>query len=273
MNTIFDIRDSEYISMCLTGNQLFGDSFTKEEIKKWYEYEEQAYANMVMDEKTYLYDTHELNRFLAFNRLPHGKFHKVLSYGGAFGDELLPVINQIEDITILEPGDIFRKHHLGGKKVTYIKPEPFGKMPFDDNNFDLITCFSALHHIPNVSFVISEMYRVLKQGGYAIIREPITSMGDWSQNRAGCTPCERGIPKSLLEKIILKCGFKILKSHYFDFPLIRILGGKFGKPYNNFFLTRVDYILSNIFRFNNVYYAKNKFQKLRPGAVIFILYK
>lgn len=77
-----------------------------------------------------------------------------------------------------------------------------GKISFEDNSFDLITSFSVLHHVPNVSFVISELVRVLSKDGYLLIREPIHSMGDWSVKREGLTKNERGIHYKLLEQFI-----------------------------------------------------------------------
>lgn len=40
-----------------------------------------------------------------------------------------------------------------------------GSIDFPDNFFDLILCFATLHHIPNVTFVISELFRTLRGGG------------------------------------------------------------------------------------------------------------
>jgi len=56
------------------------------------------------------------------------------------------------------------------KNMYYInEKEP--KLPYADNFFDLITCFMVLHHNYNVTYMISELKRVLKKGGYIIINE------------------------------------------------------------------------------------------------------
>lgn len=39
------------------------------------------------------------------------------------------------------------------------------KLPFDDNEFDLVFCFDFLHHVENVDEVLKEMFRVAKNGG------------------------------------------------------------------------------------------------------------
>lgn len=45
------------------------------------------------------------------------------------------------------------------------------KLEVPDNFFDLITCYQVLHHNKNVCKMIAEIKRVLKVGGYLIIRE------------------------------------------------------------------------------------------------------
>lgn len=49
-----------------------------------------------------------------------------------------------------------------------------GKLPFNDNTFDLITAYSLFHHLPYFSNPISEIARVLKGGGVLYVdHEPI----------------------------------------------------------------------------------------------------
>ena len=45
------------------------------------------------------------------------------------------------------------------------------KLNYDDNSFDIITCFLTLHHIKNMDDMISEIYRVLKPNGIFILVE------------------------------------------------------------------------------------------------------
>jgi len=42
-------------------------------------------------------------------------------------------------------------------------------LPFEDNVFDLVYSNGVIHHTPNTRSVVSEMYRVLKPGGRAIV--------------------------------------------------------------------------------------------------------
>ena len=43
------------------------------------------------------------------------------------------------------------------------------RMPFADNSFDIVYSFGALHHTPGTAAAISEVHRVLRPGGTALI--------------------------------------------------------------------------------------------------------
>ena len=47
------------------------------------------------------------------------------------------------------------------------------KLPFEENRFDAIICYHVLEHIEDDSQAISELFRVLKPGGWAILQTPI----------------------------------------------------------------------------------------------------
>ncbi len=47
------------------------------------------------------------------------------------------------------------------------------QLSLDDNSFDCLLCYHVLEHIPDDRKAISELYRVLKPGGWAIIQVPI----------------------------------------------------------------------------------------------------
>ena len=46
-------------------------------------------------------------------------------------------------------------------------------LPFENDRFDLIFCNHVLEHIPNDKQALSEIYRVLKKGGTAILQVPL----------------------------------------------------------------------------------------------------
>lgn len=173
---------SEDLSEYLEGKKLYGDDFTLGEIKAWYEDEEEAYASLAKGRHDYVYEYHGMNSEFGFRFLPDAvRFHDVLGFGSAYGCELIPIIDRIDRITIVEPSSSFACKDIEDVPVMYVKPAITGDLPFQRDFFDLITCLGVLHHIPNVSKVVDELYRCLKPGGCALIREPISSMGDWTK--------------------------------------------------------------------------------------------
>ena len=45
------------------------------------------------------------------------------------------------------------------------------KLPYMNNSFDLMTIYMVMHHIPHIQSFLKELFRVLKNGGYLLIRE------------------------------------------------------------------------------------------------------
>ncbi|GAB5519443.1 MAG: hypothetical protein RhofKO_16940 [Rhodothermales bacterium] len=262
------------IDMYFSGQALYGDDFTADEIAEWYADEKEGYADLAATEQyDEVYPYHAFNQAHGFQHLPTGSFRHVLGFGSAVGNEFEPIIDRIDRLTILEPSDQFVQETVFGTPVTYVKPDVSGTLPFEAETFDLVTCFGVLHHIPNVSHVLGEMLRCLTPGGYALIREPIISMGDWRHPRPGLTKRERGIPQDLFRMKIAAAGFNIIREHYCMFPgLPRVwerLGGHIA--YNSSAATRLDTLLSSLMRWNVSYHARSKLGKLRPRCLYFVL--
>jgi len=265
----------ENIDMFLDGKLLYGDDFDANQIEEWFADEKDGYANLgAKDKTTYRYAYHALNVLHAYRHLHRETFADVMGFGGAYGDELLPIISKIKKITIIDPSDSFFRESIQGVPTRYIKPRPEGSLPLENNRFDLITCLGVLHHIPNVSFVVSELARTLKPNGHIVIREPIVSMGDWRVPRRGLTKRERGIPLAIFETIILNAGLWVYRQSLCDFPITpRIFFMFRSGVYNNRVVTKIDALLSQIFARNYNYHARRFLQRLRPRLVFFILKK
>jgi SAM-dependent methyltransferase len=45
-------------------------------------------------------------------------------------------------------------------------------LAFNSETFDLVAISNSLHHLVNVEIVLTEMYRVLKEGGRLVVKEP-----------------------------------------------------------------------------------------------------
>ena len=161
------------------GRRLYGDDFTVEQIREWYEDEKEGYANLgAKDAGAYEYAYHALNERHGFRHLPERPLSRVLGIGSAYGDEFVPIADRIGEVTILEPSDSFVRHEVHGKPARWVKPEVDGTLPFADGSFDLVTCLGVLHHIPNVTHVVHEMHLSPRTDGWALVREPVVSMGD-----------------------------------------------------------------------------------------------
>jgi SAM-dependent methyltransferase len=259
-----------------SGKKLYGDDFSLEELKKWYEDEKEGYANLGSKNKTtYNYPYHNLNKLYAYNFLPqHLFFNHALGVGSAYGHEFIPIIDRINKITIIEPSDHLVSNRLNDIVPTYAKPKLTGEIDFPDDHFDLIVCFSTLHHIPNVSYVLEELNRCLKPGGYLLIREPINSMGDWRLPRKGLTKNERGIPLKYFRKKISRLNFKLVHES-FCFSMTSFLSRLLKRPlYKSNLYLKIDKVISQIIKFRAGKYHRIGFlNKIAPATVVYVLTK
>jgi 2-polyprenyl-3-methyl-5-hydroxy-6-metoxy-1,4-benzoquinol methylase len=264
------MQNDDFMTKYLSGRFLYGDDFSQEEIIKWYEHEQEAYANLygiVRGE----YNYHKLNVLYGYRHIKIKTFNHVLGFGSSWGYEFLPIIARIKNLTILDSSTQTVSLRLGNIVPTYKKTNISGKIDFPDNTFDLITCFGVLHHIPNVTFVLGELMRVIKPGGYLLIREPVISMGDWRYKRPGLTINERGIPKDYISNIIRNLNLEVVRKEYCLCTMFTKFLNK--NLYNNKFLLQLDKILSAWLSFNIHYHATNKWQRLQPDSVFYVLRK
>lgn len=272
---VTDGADDIEMEIYFSGEKLYGNDFSQTQIDAWFADEAEGYFNLTTSGSgEYAYGYHALNRRHGFSHLPKRRYSHVLGVGSAYGDELEPILKHSDRVSILEPSDGFKSAVLHGVPVSYVKPIASGSLPFDSNSFDLITCLGVLHHIPNVSKVIEEFYRVLKAGGYALVREPIISMGDWRKPRSGLTKRERGIPLMALRDFVKRAGFKVVRERKCMFSLSsrlrRVVG---GSVFNNAAVVALDECLCALPVWPRVYHARNAAQKLRPTAVYYVLQK
>ena len=70
------------------------------------------------------------------------------------------------------PCDLYPEKYVFGGKPKTAKVD-ITRMPFDDRSFDLIFCSHVLEHIPDDALAMSELYRVMKPGGWGIFQVPI----------------------------------------------------------------------------------------------------
>lgn len=83
----------------------------------------------------------------------------------------------------IAPELCFMKIFEGMPNIDYITADlesPLAKVkmdvheiPFDANSFDVVFCNHVMEHVENDIKAMSEIYRVLKTGGWAIIQSPV----------------------------------------------------------------------------------------------------
>lgn len=256
----------------LSGAELYGDDFGPDQIEQWFADEVEGYASLgaAENDDASTYEYHSLNSRHGFSRLPSGcRFEHALGLGSAYGGEFLPIIDRCDAVTILEPSSQLTSAKLGHLAPAYRRPEASGDIPFDGATFDLVLSFGTLHHIPNVTKVLTEIGRVTKHGGYLLVREPMISMGDWRfQRKAGVTTRERGIPRELLLRQIRGAGFVIESAQPVGFPITPRIGKLIGRPaFNSPLLTFLDGALCRVTNFNYRYHALTKPQRVRPTSL------
>jgi SAM-dependent methyltransferase len=264
------------MSLFLSGQKLYGDDLSLSEIQDWYNDEKEGYAELGAKNKDhYQYGYHNVNKLHGFKYLPDNmKFDRVLGLGAAYGEEFLPIINKIGELHIIEPSEQLVSNKLGNISPIYHQPSLSGKIDFPDNHFDLITCLSTLHHIPNVSFVLRELHRCLKPNGILLMKEPISTMGDWRKPRPGLTKHERGIPLKLFREILHELDFKIIKES-FCFSMTAFICKLLKRPvYKNKLYLKVDKFLSMLLKSRAYrYHRVGFFSKIAPGSVYYVLRK
>jgi glycosyltransferase involved in cell wall biosynthesis len=255
----------------LSGDRLYGEDLSDEEIARWVADEREAYADLGPGEMpAESYGRGRFDHFHGVSRLPDGRFKSVLGLGSAKGGEFLAIIDRIDELTIVEPSQKLRSHRLGGLQPRYVDPSPDATLPFPDASFDLVFCLSVLHHIPKVSAQVRELARVMSPGGHMLVLEPIVSLGDWTGPRkAGLTKRERGIPLSLLRAMLTDEGLVVEYEALCDFPITRRL----PRGYDSVWSVRLDRLLSKATAWNYRYHPTSAIQKIRPTGSFLVVTK
>jgi SAM-dependent methyltransferase len=273
------VNDKFEIEKDLSGDFLYGEDFNDAQTEQWFREEINAYASIGRENHGgYQYSYHGVNIYHGFKHLPKNKEKiRVLSIGGYYGDELLPIIEKISEIFILEPSNSFINKTLNNVKITYLMADPSGKIPIETNSIDLITCFGALHHMPKIMPILGEINRTLKPNALAMIREPIVSMGDWSKKRIGLTKNERGIPLNIFRQSILNNNFNIIHERLCFFLLSSYLVRLFShlkiSLYNFVFFAFWDDLVCNQIPWNIRYHPQTLIKKIQPSCVFFVIQK
>lgn len=263
-----------------SGKHLYGDDFDEESIKQWFAEEEHGYYNLGAEstevnngKNIYGYDA--LNHFHAYRHLRGLTFPTALAVGCARGDDIAPLSRQIGRIIAVEPERRWWRDRIGSAPATFHAPCISGAMPADTGTVDLAVCLGALHHIPNVTAVLQEISRAMSPGAIFILREPVTTMGDWRRARQGLTKNERGIPLPWLEDTLDACGLRPLRRGFCMFPLTSRIArvAKLQHFYNSDAIVLTDYLTSKMSAWNYQYHRTSIWRKIAPSSVFYVLAK
>jgi len=256
-----------------SGRKLFGDDFSLEEIREWYGLEENACFENYDQGRKRMPNNDVLHWKAGYRLTLEGRpgLGKVMGLGSGNGEEFRPVRNLIEHLYIVESAQGYFQNDAS---TTYAKAHIDGRLDFPDGFFDTVVNIAVLHHVPNVSYVLGELFRVLKPGGFCLIKEPITTLGAWHcPRKGGLTPCERGFPRELLDDMVRRAGFEIVQKTYFEFPPLRRLRDRGVDLYNSGFWTGLDRWLCRLMDWNYRYHRRNWFHRLAPSYAFLVLKK
>lgn len=264
----------------IQGRRLFGDNFSSDQIQQWYDAEVSGFFDLLSEhykitdiDNQYNYEYEALNHFHAIGRLLQRRFETCVALGCAAGDDIAPLAPVVQRFIAIEPAEKWWRHEIGGKPATYLKPSVMGDIPLASGSADLATSFGVLHHIPNVSHVVRELARVLGPGALFVVREPITSMGDWRKARPGLTAHERGLPLPWFEQLARASGFRIVDRRTCMFNPLTALCKKIGfpTPLARKPIVLLDWLMSTALQWNAHYWRDNVLRKLAPSSVFWIL--
>lgn len=258
-----------------SGRELHGNDMDAPEIEAWYRDEEYGYYQLsqVSQGSDTQYPYGALNEFHAFGFLRRRKFKTCVALGCADGRDVAPLAGNVDRFVAIEPAEKWWRTEIGGTPATYIKPEITGEMPYlADGSCDLVTSLGVLHHIPNVGHVIGEIARILEPGGLFVLREPMSSMGDWTKPRYGLTKRERGIPRHWLTTQMLDAGFSLLRERPVMFSLTPRLPF-LTAHYNIGPVVLLDWAICELMAWNNHYWRDNVLKKIAPTCSYIIAAK
>jgi 2-polyprenyl-3-methyl-5-hydroxy-6-metoxy-1,4-benzoquinol methylase len=102
---------------------------------------------------------------------------KVLIVGAGTGGEFVVLTQRGCDVYAIEPDSnavaiAQLKARAIGTDPIRIKQDVGENLPFEDNHFDLVWCWTVLEHVRDVEATISEMIRVTRLGGRVFINTP-----------------------------------------------------------------------------------------------------
>jgi ubiquinone/menaquinone biosynthesis C-methylase UbiE len=113
--------------------------------------------------------------------LKPSKGSNILDVGCGAGKQLRAFYDYLDGECDITGGDVSDELLKQAQKVNLELGEPFTlvdldfnkRFSFEDNSFDLVSCCFAIYYAQDIPFTITEMHRVLKQGGRLFTTGPL----------------------------------------------------------------------------------------------------
>ena len=241
-----------------------------ENLGKYYESEDyisHTDAKRSLFEKIYHWvKIYSLNKKVALLNSLHPEKGSVLDIGAGTGDFLVTAKANGWQITGIEPNENAKKLAIS-KGVTFKNDTK----SIENQQFDVITMWHVLEHVPDVTHQIQELQRLLKPNGTIIIAVP--NYKSYDANFYGPFWAAYDVPRHLwhfsktaIEKLVSRENMKLVKvlPMYFDSFYVSLLSEKYKTGKMNFLkafwvgLCSNYKAISNLEYSSHVYIVKNK---------------
>src|SRR3989344_6780899 len=116
-------------------------------------------------------------RFEEIGKMIEPSGGRILDIGSADGTFTKIIIdkskaNKVVGIDVLERSVSYAKRRFARSKVVSFRVADAHSLPFPDKSFDAVFCLETLEHVEDPLKAACEMFRVLKEDGYAVVLVP-----------------------------------------------------------------------------------------------------
>jgi SAM-dependent methyltransferase len=162
----------------------------------------------------------------AFHLLGDVRGKTVLDLGCGSGNELVVLLARganVIGIDISPDLIALAKERVGDRALVRVGSAYDTELP--DSSVDVIFCISVIHHL-DISIVCGEMRRILKPGGFVVLREPIRFSPTYARLRSFLPAPEDASefehPLTREELRLLQDGFHSEKLRFFRLPFVAL---------------------------------------------------
>ena len=241
-----------------------------DKVAAWSEAASQEWRRRWDDVGARCYPDSALNRYHAFRYLPQsGRYARLLAFGGADGQEVLPILERVDHVTVIDPGFSQLCDPLARHGAELRQPTRDGRVADPDGTYDVITCFGVLAALPDPPTSFGELVRCLAPGGYLLLSDPIVAMSQEQpeQLRPGYW---RGMQLPVFDELVRRQDLALRHRTLCNFALTKVMGpNRFNSPG----AVWLDAAVSRLFSWNVHYRAASWWQRLRPRTVTYVLQK